>query len=96
MYDYETEMFLLEIAYLNLGLIPPSHYPKSSKGSLNDSLASLDENSARATKRKFRKFRRKTKKKGWIRPSYDAVQNAVKWHILSKYIREKIPDNDEI
>lgn len=95
MYDYETEMFLLEITYLNLGLVPLSHYPKGQIGSLNECLSSLGEEKARAAKRKFRKFRRRSRKKGQGLPSYETVQNSVKWHILNRYIREKIPDNDE-
>lgn len=94
-YDYETEKFLLEITYLNLGMVPPSHYPRSDVGSLERCLAGMDPDEAHRAKRKFRKFRRRSKKAHWKSPSFDTVQCAVKWHIVNRHMRSDLPDNDE-
>jgi hypothetical protein len=94
-YDYETEKFLLEITYLNLGMVPPSHYPRVEIGSLQRCLSSMDPEEAKRSRRKFRKFRRKAKKESWVDPSFNTVQSAVKWHVVKNYLRNRLPDNDE-
>lgn len=97
MFDYETERILIDIVYVDLGLVPPSHYPRQSNGSLNACLQSLDPIDARRSKRKFRKLLR-TSRKGktgeWGKSSYDTRQSMVKWHVIDRYVRGEMSDND--
>jgi hypothetical protein len=93
--DWETQKFLIEIEYLNLGLVPLSHYPRSVNGSLEACFLSMEPEKARASKRKFRKILRKARKSGITKMSYDSRQSAVKWHIMNNYVLIDAVDNDE-
>jgi hypothetical protein len=98
MMSYEFKKLLVDIAYANLGLVPPSHYPRSSIGSLNESLSSMDEVSRRKATRKFRKLlrlSRKGKKGDWNKSSHDSKQSAVRAHVFRKYVLSIVTDNDE-
>jgi hypothetical protein len=94
-FNWEMQQLLTDIAYVNLGLVPPSHYPRGVKESLISSLNQLDPSDARKAKRKFRKLRRKAcgEKDGDL--SYDTRQSRVKWYIIDRYIKMDAVDNDE-
>jgi len=64
--NYELSMFLLNMKYVDLGLVPPAHYPNDDDTSLEKCLSVLGPEQARIAKRKFRKLSRKARsgKKG--------------------------------
>ena len=89
---------LIDIAYIDLGLVPPSHYPKDSRGSLKACLESLDPSVAQQAKRKFRKVlraSRKRKKGDWQKSSFDTRQSMVRWYLIDKYVAEYVADGVE-
>lgn len=88
---------LIDIAYIDLGLVPPSHYPRDSRGSLKACLESLDPSVAQQAKRKFRKVlraSRKGKKGDWQKSSFNTRQSMVKWYLIDKYVTHGAEDND--
>ncbi len=96
--NYEFSRLLVDIAYANLGLVPPSHYPHDDLNSLKKSLSSMEETQSRKSKRKFRKLlrrSRKGKKGDWKELSYDSKQSAVRSHIFRKHVMSIVADNDE-
>jgi len=96
--SYEFKRLLVDIAYTNLGLVPPSHYPWGEVGSLENSLSSLGCAHSRKSKRKFRKIlrrSRKGKKGDWARSSYNCKQSAVRAYVTRKHLHSDFPDNDE-
>jgi hypothetical protein len=98
MIDYEIMKMLIDITYVNLGMVPPSHYPKDLNGSLKACLESLDPIEARKAKRKFRKILRKSRKgkKGdHSKSSYDTRQSSVKWYVIDNYVKQETIDNDD-
>jgi len=94
-FNWEIQQLLTDIAYVDLGLVPPSHYPRSSQSSLQLSLQQLDPADSRKAKRKFRKILKKAWKGKRDPPSYDARQNCVKWYIIEHYVSANPVDNDD-
>ena len=98
MLNYEIEKMLIDIAYMNLGLVPPSHYPRSVDGSLDSCLGSLPDDESRRARRKFRKVLRRSRKgkKGeWEKSSYDTKQSMVRWYVTQNYVNCRVSDNDD-
>jgi hypothetical protein len=98
MLNYEIEKMLIDIAYMNLGLVPPSHYPRAVPKSLEMCLSALDHDEAHRAKRKFRKMLRRSqkgKKGDWEKSSFDTKQSMVRWHITKNYVRADVRDNDD-
>lgn len=92
--NYELSMFLLNMKYVDLGLVPPAHYPNDDDTSLEKCLSVLGPEQARIAKRKFRKLSRKARsgEKG----SYHTRQSAVKWYVLDKLLKNnRLEDNLE-
>lgn len=92
--EIERLRLLLEMTYVELGMVPPSHYPWDDRGSLQRCLNSLDPEARRRACRKFRKFVRKVKHKG-KNPSYHTKQRAVRYKIEFDYVNVSPVDNDE-
>jgi len=94
-FDWEIQRLLTDMAYIDLGLVPLSHYPNDIRSSLRSSLEKLDPDDARRAKRKFRKLLKKAWKKDRNPTSFGAKQYSVKWYIVSHYVKAPIIDNDE-
>jgi len=92
-FDQEVERFLVDFVYTDLGLVPPSHYPRWVNGSLDSCLESLGNKESRKARRKFRKISRRLK--GHKKMSYDKKQALVKWLIINEHLRHPISDNDD-
>lgn len=89
---------LIDMEYLNRGLIPWSHYNSDEKErSLSRRLEDMPPEEQRAARRKFRKLLRKLLKKGarLNKESYWSRQYAV-YHSFGDQVRKKIAakDND--
>lgn len=93
---FNKETCLVEIEYLNQGIVPYSFYFNKEKDSLELCLADLNEEDRHKAKRKYRKLLRKTKKsKRKFSSSFVGDQNAVYYHLLTKVQnRERIAKND--
>jgi len=94
-FHWEMQQLLTDMAYVDLGLVPPSHYPRNSQGSLDSCLSQLDPADARKAKRKFRKLLRKSQNASTERASYEKRQSRVKWYIIERYVNLTPIDNDE-
>lgn len=95
--NYEQFVFFLDFTYVNLGLVPQSHYMNKDANSLDECFKLFDEEQATKMKRKFRKFLRKTKLKGCKEASFYKRQEAVKWYVFAKcnHIQSVSGDNDK-
>lgn len=93
--EIESLRLLLEMTYVELGMVPPSHYPWDDRGSLQRCLESLEPEARRRACRKFRKFVRKVRQKGWKNPGFHTKQRAVKYKIEFEYVNRCPSDNDE-
>jgi hypothetical protein len=87
---------LIDMEYLNRGLIPWSHYNSNDdeKNSLNDRLSEMTPEEQRVTKRKFRKFLRSELRRSRSRinkKSYWSRQYAV-YHAIGDLARAKFKD----
>ena len=93
---FNKETYLVEIEYLNQGIIPYSFYFNKEKDSLEMCLADLNEEDRHKAKRKYRKLLRKTKKsKKKFSDSFAGDQNAVYYHLLTVVKkRENLAKND--
>ena len=90
------ETLLVEIEYLNQGLVPYSFYFNKEEKSLEACLLDLDEEDRRKAKRKFRKLLRKTRKsKKKFSDTFLGNQNAVYYYLLTLVQnREMLDKND--
>lgn len=95
--NYELSMFLLNMKYVDLGLVPPAHYPNDDDTSLEKCLSVLGPEQARIAKRKFRKLSRKVRScKSGKRGCYHTIQSAVKCYVLDKLMKNnRLEDNLE-
>ena len=94
----ELTNLLVDLAYIELGLVPVSQYQRSEIGSLQKCLMSLDKDMRRKTTRKFRKMKRKSgiKNRKTLRKITNVdFQNSVYFHIIEKYAQIEVSDNDE-
>jgi hypothetical protein len=83
-----TFELIVDIEYLNRGLVPPSFYyfKKEDKDSLQKCLSELSEEQQRVSKRKFRKLLRKSRSKSRSAPKKDdwhSRQTVVYYNVLS-------------
>jgi len=90
--DQRSRELLIDMTYIDLGLIPPTHM--SGIGGLRLALDSLDPDLQRKFKRKFRKFLRRSWNKHWNNPSSETKQRAVKNYVLRNHVLVPIPDPD--
>lgn len=93
--DIQHTMFLVDVAFLNLGLVPRSHYSPDVFGSLDACLGTLSDEDRRKANRKFRKVVRKCKWKKDSKADFHKKQRAVYYYVLKNFIHHKDPDNDE-
>ena len=99
-YGFSTEEclsnrdFLVDFAYLNLGLIPRSHYNLNEENSLQACLSTMSEDERRKASRKFRKVVRKQKWKDASKIDFHKKQRAVYHFVLRNFIYP-VEDNDE-
>jgi len=83
------------MAYIDLGMVPPSQYPWDDRGSLQRCLNSLEPEARRKACRKFRKLVRKTRAKDRKHSNFHTKQRAVKYRIEFHCVGEHPADNDE-
>lgn len=83
------------MTYLELGLVPPSHYPWEDRGSLKRCLETLDPVARRKACRKFRKISRGVRVKSQGHASFHTKQTSVKYKIQKEHMRTAPSDNDE-
>ena len=89
----ERMRLMVDMAYLSMGMVPPSHYPEDINESLNAALSTLDPASRRKACRKYRKMVRKVWSKSWRNPGFRTKQAAVKFYV--KRTLHDTQDNDE-
>lgn len=92
--DFERMKLLIDMAYLSMGMVPPSHYPDDMMKSLDFALSTLSPEERRKACRKYRKMVRKVWSSGWKNPGFRTKQAAVKYHVR-KVVLDTRQDNDE-
>lgn len=92
--DIEMRKMITSMAYIDLGLVPPSQYPHSEIGSLQACLSSLDPESRRKACRKFRKLVRNVRDKKCRTSSFYRKQRTVRYRIEQSVFIDP-EDNDE-
>lgn len=81
---FSKEAYLVDIEYLNQGIIPYSFYSNKEKDSLEMCLLDFSEEDRHKAKRKFRKLLRKTRKsKKKFSDSFSGKQSAVYYYLLT-------------
>jgi hypothetical protein len=89
----ERMRLMIDMAYLDMGIVPPSHYPEDLDKSLNAALSTLTEDERRRACRKYRKLVRKVWNKSWKNPSFRKKQAAVRFYVRKGILDTQ--DNDE-
>lgn len=92
--DIEVRKLLVNMRYVELGLVPPAQYPLEEKGSLEACLSSLSPEERKRACRKFRKLVRKVRRKKVRTAGFYTKQRAVKYKIELSLFAKAI-DNDE-
>lgn len=92
--DIEVRKLLVNMRYIELGLVPPAQYLCEEKGSLDVCLKSLSPEERRRACRKFRKLVRKVRRKKVRTAGFYTKQRAVKYKIELALFTKHI-DNDE-
>lgn len=92
--DIEVRKLLVNMRYIELGLVPPAQYLSEGKGSLDVCLETLSPEERRRTCRKFRKLVRKVRRKKVRTSGFYTKQRAVKYKIEVSLFA-KVDDNDE-
>jgi len=90
----EVRMMLVNMAYVDLGLVPPAHYSQEVPGSLDSCLSTLSDEQRRKACRKFRKIVRQSKRKNDRKMGFYTKQRTVRYKIEQSIFVEP-QDNDE-
>lgn len=85
---------LLDMTFLTMGMVPPSHYPDDVQGSLELALSTLTPEERRKACRKYRKIVRKVWSKHWKNPGFRTKQVAVRYYVKKQVLDDR-QDNDE-
>lgn len=85
---------LIDMAFLSMGMVPPSHYPDDEQKSLDFALSTLTPEERLRARRKYRKLVRKVWSKSWKNPGFRTKQAAVKYYVRKQVLNDK-QDNDE-
>ena len=85
---------LIDIAFVSMGMVPPSHYPDDVQKSLETALSTLEPAERKIACRKYRKMVRKVWSKSWKNPGFRTKQAAVKYYVRKQVLNDR-QDNDE-